>query len=211
MTNKYKKEFDEEIGQSLTPEQIVKIHNANKKMIRKFNQDYNKMVDESEEEIQKLEEEIQKLKDDYQKLLKKLEGVRASRKREKEKFEKYKDELSKYHQMELTVYADKHLKATMDYQRFCISDLQEILRYLVGDKCYSEINDKIEKLTQKRYQMIMDFTGENLEMQVEQSPKELVQDICKVLSHLSEEELKKLKEELDERLKSDDFPAMVGE
>lgn len=204
MTSKYKKEFDEEIGQSLTPEQIVKIHNANKKMIRKFNQDYNKMVDESEEEIQKL-------KDDYQKLLKKLKGVRASRKREKEKFEKYKEELSKYHQMELSVYADKHLKATMDYQRFCISDLQEILRYLIGDKCYFEINDKIEKLTQKRYQMIMDFTGEVLEMQVEQSPKELVQDICKVLSHLSEEELKKFKEELDERLKSDDFPAMVGE
>ena len=57
----------------------------------------------------------------------------------------------------------------------------------------------------------MNFTGENLEMQVEQSPKELVQDICKVLSQLSEEELKKLKKELDERLKSDDFPAMVGE
>lgn len=142
MTNKYKKEFDEEIGQSLTPEQIVKIHNANKKMIRKFNQDYNKMVDESEEEIKKL-------KTNYQKLLNKLEGVRASRKREKEKFEKNKEELSKYHQLELNVYADKHLKATMDYQRFCISDLHEILRYLIRDKCYSEINDKIEKLTQK--------------------------------------------------------------
>lgn len=211
MTNKYKKEFDEEIGQSLTPEQIVKIHNANKKMIRKFNQDYNKMVDESEEEIQKLKEEIQKLKDDYQKLLKKLGGVRASRKREKEKFEKYKEELSKYHQMELSVYTDKHLKATMDYQHFCISDLHEILRYLVGDNFYSEFNDKIEKLIQKRYQMIMNFTGEVLEDTTEKTPKELIQDICKNLSRLSEKQLKQFKEELDERLKSDDFPTMVGE
>lgn len=64
-------------------------------MIRKFNQDYNKMVDESEEKIQKLKEEIQKLKDDYQKLLKKLGGVRAARQRELAKCQEEKVELMK--------------------------------------------------------------------------------------------------------------------
>lgn len=211
MTNKYKKEFDEEIGQSLTPEQIVKIHNANKKMIRKFNQDYNKMVDESEEEIQKLKEEIQKLKDDYQKLLKKLRGVRATRQRELAKCQEEKVELIAYNQKILNFYSDKQLKSMLDYQHFLISDLDEIIKHLVGDSYDKEIYSKIEKLAQKRYKQFVGITDECSEDLDERSSKELIKDICQSLSCLSEEELKQFKAELDERLESDDYISLWNE
>lgn len=211
MTNKYKKEFDEEIGQSLTPEQIVKIHNANKKMIRKFNQDYNKMVDESEEEIQKLKEEIQKLKDDYQKLLKKLGGVRASRQRELAKCQEEKVELMKGYDEILKFYSDKHLKSMLDYQHFLLCDLDEIIAHLVGDSYNKEIHNKIEKLSQKRYKQFLGITDECSEDPDERSSKELIKDICQSLSCLSEEELKQFKAELDERLNSNEYVRLWNE
>lgn len=140
-----------------------------------------------------------------------MNGVRAARQRELAKCQEEKVELIAYNQKILNFYSDKQLKSMLDYQHFLISDLDEIIKHLVGDSYDKEIYSKIEKLAQKRYKQFVGITDECSEDLDERSSKELIKDICQSLSCLSEEELKQFKAELDERLESDDYISLWNE